>query len=1061
MLPNVAIRLSVCDAMIQPADDVNLETCHVPQVRFLYNDPKVGRKFLTHLENELSQCERFAMSVAFVTLSGIVPLLPTLEALQARGVKGRILTTDYLLFTEPRALTKLQSFPNIEVRVYQTHQGDHGFHTKGYFFEKHPACSIIIGSSNLTQAALTTNREWNCLCVTQADSEYANELATQFEALWTDPATLGLADFLAPYQARYQKAQAYRHQLMKGGEPALASLWTGLVSEVAAAPFMASNPRGGTEPHEGVDATKVYALPQAPLTPNAMQQTCVARVLEALQNGQRRGLLVSATGSGKTYASAFAIAALMGQKRAQSAQGYRVLFVVHRERIAQQAMKTYQRVLGPSYRYALYSGQNQSDTVFQANFVFATVQMLTKNYRQWGPKDFDFIVMDEIHHGASQSYLRLIDYFEPTYLLGMTATPERGDGQDIFKLFDYQILQEIRLADALQAQLLCPFNYFGIAEVPGLAIEASSSLETLTLDARVDFVMKKATLYGYDGDRVKGLIFCSRLQECEVWSQKLNARGYRTAVVSAQDSDDVRVARIERLVNDRYVATNEHLDYLLSVDILNEGVDIPEVNQVILLRETQSPVVFVQQLGRGLRKSQQKRFVNILDFIGNYQNNYMIPMALSGQKDYTKATLRQMLTKSSELLPGASTIHFDAISRQRIFQAIDKARISTLRVLEQAYLRLVQTLGHVPTLAQFDEFGTVSALQIFAFTKSNYAGQSVKGGSYYSFLKLVEPTYQDDNALKAQGLWVSEDGRRFLDFLARRLGNALRLGEVLVLEAIVKAWPQAPGALREDVKAALSAHMGREPTDHEMRAIAMALTQAFWNAQNDGETNYDIVVPAQSLATTQTPYDYFGSKAPWAVSDTLMTLLAQESSAFRDAIEAFCALMKRHYMRQHPTLYKDTGFQIGQKYRRADVCRLLGWEKNLTGTMFGYWFDEATQTLPVFINYTKDESAIEYHDRFLSPKKLVALTKTKRKADSLDVQRFYKKTPDGQNIRIFLFVQRSKDEKDDKGFYFLGEMQATGSPIEVTLPSQQVACEIVYELEHEVPDDIYRYLTQV
>lgn len=375
--------------------------------------------------------------------------------------------------------------------------------------------------------------------------------------------------------------------------------------------------------------------------------------------------MLSATGTGKTYASAFAMRELGFQ---------RVLFLVHRNQIAKQAQKSFRKVFSGQVSMGLVTGKYQE---YDKDFIFATIQTLSKeeNLHRYEKTAFDAIVIDEAHHSAANSYKKVLDYFEPKLWLGMTATPDKRDdnleGRNIYEIFNHQIAYEIRLQDAMEEDLLCPFHYFGITDLDIIADAGKSSEEKvenfryLTSEERVENVMKQAEYFGYSGDRVKGLIFCSRIDEAKELSKKFNAKGWRTLVLSGSDSEEARAAAIERLAGEE---SEDALDYIISVDIFSEGVDVPEINQVIMLRPTESPIVFIQQLGRGLRKAESKEYVVVLDFIGNYRNNFMIPIALSGDRSYNKDNIRRYVTEGGRVIPGASTIHFDEISRKRIHE---------------------------------------------------------------------------------------------------------------------------------------------------------------------------------------------------------------------------------------------------------------------------------------------------------------------------------------------------------------------------------------------------------
>lgn len=415
-------------------------------------------------------------------------------------------------------------------------------------------------------------------------------------------------------------------------------------------------------------------------------------------------------GTGKTYASAFAMREL-GFKR--------VLFLVHRGQLARQTKKSYEKIFDKSVSMGLV-GAGYSD--YDRDYVFATVQTLNRDehLRKYAPDDFDCIILDEAHHSSANTYQKVMNYFTPKLWLGMTATPDKRDddidGKNIYQIFNYQIAYEIRLQQAMEENMLCPFHYFGITDVSLLGDKeikskklTESSFNQLVGDERVKHIIEQANYFGHSGDRVKGLIFCSRIDESVELSNKFNqtinpetGRFFRTIALNGDATEEERQRAFERLAMDENTldTTNktnadqifdtertektdkvdkadenmQPLDYIFSVEILNEGVDIVEVNQVIMLRPTESPIVFIQQLGRGLRKANGKEYVVILDFIGNYNNNFMIPVALSGDRSYNADTIRKYVISGNNTIPGASTVHFDEIAKDRIFASIDKIK---------------------------------------------------------------------------------------------------------------------------------------------------------------------------------------------------------------------------------------------------------------------------------------------------------------------------------------------------------------------------------------------------
>ena len=356
---------------------------------------------------------------------------------------------------------------------------------------------------------------------------------------------------------------------------------------------------------------------------------------------------------------------------------------------------------------------------YDADYVFATVQTLNRDEHllQYDKNSFDCIVLDEAHHVTADTYQKIMKHFSPKLWLGMTATPDKRDdnvaGRNVYELFNYQIAYEIRLQQAMEENLLCPFHYFGITDLSIVGDDKDNrDFSMLTSDERVKHIIRQANYYGYSGEKVKGLIFCSSIKETQELSHKFNnivnpdtGGFYRTIALNGDANEQERQDAFERLAMNESEANvhKQPLDYIFSVEILNEGVDIVEVNQVIMLRPTQSPIVFIQQLGRGLRKADGKEYVVILDFIGNYNNNFMIPIALSGDRTYNKDNIRRYIMEGGRIIPGASTVHFDEISKKRIFASVDNANFSDIKLIKENYTNLKNKLGRIPALKDFDD----------------------------------------------------------------------------------------------------------------------------------------------------------------------------------------------------------------------------------------------------------------------------------------------------------------------------------------------------------------------
>lgn len=951
---------------------INSNLAYRPE--FVSNDYTQGKKVSVAIERELRHCDAFYISVAFITEGGLAPLKQVLAELRDKGIPGKILTTSYLTFTEPKALKTLADLSNVEVRVYDsTDEGASGFHTKGYIFKEEEIYRFIVGSSNMTASAFSVNKEWNTKLVSTSDGELLKQMMTEFEALWNSEHTYAVEDFIEDYEVRYKLIKEQKKNAAK---------------------------------EQTVD------LQAYKLKPNKMQARFVNNFRNLLESNEHRGLLVSSCGSGKTYASAFALRETRQKK---------VLFLVHREQIAKQALKSYKRVFGSNRTYGLLSGTEKN---FTQDYIFSTMQTMAKDeiMQKFLPDHFDTIVVDEVHRAGANSYQKIMSYFKPNFYLGMTASPERMDGFDIFALFDHNIAYEIRLQQALEQNLLCPFHYYGITDliIDGETINEKEDFNQLTCSARVDHILKQANYYGYNGDRVKGLIFVSRRDEGKELSRLFNERGLRTLFLSGDDSQEKRESAIERLEQDDY---ENGLDYIFSVDIMNEGIDAQRVNQVIMLRPTQSPVIFVQQLGRGLRKADNKEYVVILDFIGNYTNNFMIPIALSGDRSYNKDSIRRYVSEGTRVIPGESTIHFDAISRERIYHSIDQARTNDVKLLRESFDNLRYRLGRIPTVLDFKEYGSIDVRKYFE-----------KFGSYYVFLKKY---YSDDYTVA-----LNTQEELIIEFLSKKVTNMKRIHELLVLKHLInqnqRILAYMEKLLPEQYKVTYSKVVEE--------SVIRNLTNEF--AKEEERKKYASCVLIKKVDEGYELHPEFRA---------LLMRDPEFSKMVKELIEYGIETIEDKYAQP----YKDTNFQLYQKYTYEDVCRLLNWKKNLNAqNIGGYFYDTATKTLPVFINYDKTEDAIAYEDRFVSQQNLIALSKHPRKVDSSDADHFYKRTAADRDNRIFLFVRKNKNDKEAKEFYFLGEIFAKGSPIPIKMEkTKDDAFEINYTLDVPVRDDIYEYMT--
>lgn len=962
--------------------------------QFVSNNHKEGKKVLSSVEDELLKCDRFQISVAFITMSGITPLLQTLKELENKNIPGEILTTNYLNFSEPGALKKLNDLSNITLKMYDVEAADEGFHTKGYIFRKDEIYRIIIGSSNITSAALTSNREWNTKLISTEQGEMAKEIVAEFKELWNSPYALSFDTFYENYKERYQ---IIKHQ------------------------------------REAAKLDEITSIEKYTLQPNSMQVGFITNLKKILAAGEKRALLISATGTGKTYASAFAMREL----------GFRrVLFLVHRGQLARQTRKSYEKVFANTVSMGLVGAGYHE---YEADYVFATVQTLNRDEHllQYAKDAFDCIVLDEAHHVPADTYRKIMDHFTPKLWLGMTATPDKRDdnveGRNVYEIFNYQIAYEIRLQQAMEENLLCPFHYFGITDLSMIGDEeAARDFNMLTSDERVRHIVNQADYYGYSGDKVKGLIFCSNIKETEELSAKFNqiinpatGKNFRTVALNGSASEQERQDAFERLAmnEDESSEDRQPLDYIFSVEILNEGVDIVEVNQVIMLRPTQSPIVFIQQLGRGLRKASGKEYVVILDFIGNYNNNFMIPIALSGDRTYNKDNIRRYVMEGGRVIPGASTVHFDEISRKRIFASVDNANFSDIKLIKENYNNLKNKLGRIPALRDFDDYGEMDVIRIF---------DNNSLGSYYKFLVKYEKEYT---------IRLSEDEEKVIEFVSKKLASGKRIQELQLLKRILVYTRGISkiglfAGLENDLKS-----YGKVMSKDQQENIIHVMTNEF--PAGSGKKTY-----AQCVFIEKDDSDYKPAKS-------FAEMLANND--FYNILKELVDFGISRYKRDYSKTYGQTDLVLYQKYTYEDVCRLLNWEQNeVPLNIGGYKFDKKTKTFPVFINYDKAENISDttsYEDHFVPGfrDRLIAISKSGRSMQSEDVQNFLKAKERG--IQVELFVRKNKDDKISKEFYYLGHMTASGNAKEFTMANtEKTAVEIEWILDVPVREDIYEYI---
>jgi superfamily II DNA or RNA helicase/HKD family nuclease/phage repressor protein C with HTH and peptisase S24 domain len=917
----------------------------------LVNQKNPPKKVLLTLLKEFENCEEFYISVAFVTTSGVATIINKLIELEKRNIKGQILVSQYLNFSQPEALKRLLQFKNIDLRIVTTGNA----HSKGYIFKKNSHYNLIVGSSNLTAQALTTNKEWNIKVSALDNSGIVEKLLSEFHSDF-EKATLVNEEFIFSYKEIYQK----QFLLNKNNN------------------------------------LEILTENQEIITPNSMQKEALGNLTKLREEKKNKALIISATGTGKTFLSAFDAKVFNPKK---------LLFVVHRLTIAKNSLKTFRKVFGNNKTMGLYSGDKRE---LDCDFVFSTIQTISKfiHLENFTKDHFDYIIIDETHRSGADSYLRLLNYFEPKFLLGMTATPERTDGNDIFQLFDHNIAYEIRLNRAMEEDMLSSFHYYGVSDlvIDNKEIEKKSDFNLLISSERVNRIIEQANFYGSDNGITRGLIFCSKVNEAIELSTLFNLKGFKTISLTGDSSEEERSKAIEKLESDNL---NEKLDYIFTVDIFNEGIDIPKINQIIMLRPTESAIIFIQQLGRGLRKVDGKSYLTIIDFIGNYENNYLIPIALYGDTSYNKDSLRKLVSEGSRMIPGSSTINFDEITKEKIFKSIDSANMQLFRDLKEDYNLLKFKLGKIPMMMDFIEHGSRDP-----FLYVNYSN------SFYNFITKVEKEHE---------FKLTKEQINLLELFSKEINNAKRIEESYILNQLI-----LKGKLSlSEFKNGIFKLYGFTPSKASIDSCLININFLFIR-----KNEKIIFIKDDSFLFCEEFIENLKN-------DDFRSFLMD---SINYSITTFENLFNRDY-------YKN-GLILYNKYSRKDVCRLLNWDKDISSTVYGYRTNGGIT--PCFVTYHKSDdidSTINYNDHFINPSTFAWESRSNRKLDSDEIKNVI------NSERILLFVKKEDGEGTD--FYFMGNATIIPDSIEQSyMPDSKLpVVHFKFHLEQPIIDSVYKYIT--
>lgn len=677
--------------------DINT-SLNINEKEILYNvtNSITGDKdhLYNHLKLSFKEAHSIDIIVSFLMESGVKLILNDLKEAIDRGVRVRILTGNYLGITQPWALRLIKSElkDKVDLRFYSVK--NKSFHPKAYMFHTKKDSEIYVGSSNISRGALTDSIEWNYRFLKSNNKEDYEHFYNTFEDLFNNQSIIINDEVLEDYSKSWKKPNVYRD-----------------IEKVE-------------------EENKVVNL----FEPRGAQIEALHNLEQSREEGLDKALVVAATGIGKTYLAAF-----------DSKKYNRVLFIAHREEIIKQAAQSFENVR-PNESIGFFYGVNKDNS---QNLIFALVQTLGKeeylNEKYFSKDYFDYIIVDEFHHAVSNNYQKIIEYFKPKFLLGLTATPERLDAQDVFSLCDYNLVYEVRLKDAINKGWLCPFRYYGIyddtvqyedIDFKNGKYDDNKLEEALMLNARGNLILKHYKKY----KSTRAMGFCSSKKHAEFMAEYFVNNGVKAVAVYSGKYSMNREEALNAL-------NRGEIQVIFSVDMFNEGLDIPGIDMVMFLRPTESPTVFLQQLGRGLRKSKDKEYLNVLDFIGNYKKADLIPFLLSG-KNYNRVEAKRGDLRDIEF-PEDCIIDFD-FRLVDIFKSLAKKEMKIKDIIKEQYFVIKEDLGHRPSRV---EFLTYMDEEIYENIKSKAKINPFK--DYINFLA-------ENNELKEEKELYNSTGKEFI-----------------------------------------------------------------------------------------------------------------------------------------------------------------------------------------------------------------------------------------------------------------------------------------------------------
>ena len=906
--------------------------------------------FLDRIKDNLRRCTSFMFSVSFIKKAGLVLLIKDIDAALARGASGKLITSTYQNFTDVESLKSfyilMEKYDNFECHLdFNSFHDDGymtiGYHSKGYYFEFADRAELIVGSSNITRYALLKNIEWDLVVSDDKDADIFGQMLGEFRHKWDNTFTLD-NDLITKYVNKLNFA---------------IERWD-------------------------MD----YDRSSENVNPNYMQRKAMKELNRYRAMGIHKALIIAAAGSGKTYLAAF---------DARNFNPDRLLYIVHEGSILQKSLETFQEVFGSSKTYGVYNAEH---TDLEADFLFAGNIKLSQSLELFSPDEFDYIILDECHHATRDTYRKIIDYFKPEFLIGLTATPERMDNEDVFELFEKNVPFELRLRDAIINDLVVPFHYYGIRDSLvnyGLsAKEERKMIAQLASEEHCEFIKEQIEAHRGSG-KLKALVFCKNITHARMMSEELGEY-YHTAYLTGKNSIGERI----RAYNDLQSDTAD-LEILCTVDILNEGVDIPGCNMVIFLRPTESSTVFIQQLGRGLRKYEGKSYVTVLDFIGNsYKRSVQIAFAMGSLSEnfVLEKKLMQSLVRDNFSALGLGQygvdIHFDKESQKEIIEYIDRENFNSLTYLKQDYYNFKKYIGAEYAPKHMDYLNNDCAPDIMRFLQARIGG--TKTGCYYAFLQGV-----DEEGLPS----FSEDQISIIKYLSSLL-PLVRPHEYIICKLLLEK---------------------ETSSDSDVRACLYG------------------AVPGCTEDQIAHTLRFMLKKGGLALKDDVYSLNASMDDQLREYISDLVS----YGLTQYEITYKNSEkFLLWHSYRmdQVQLKMLKDPDHNQKGTYF--YGDEAI----VFASLKKEasiEERLAYKDKFLAPDMFQWECENNISNRDLQALRLCK--------YVHLFIRKTKDEHGiTQPFIYVGEGQFSNERKQEKLDSKTGKNNVTYlydiPMKTELPD---------